>query len=130
MYIDKNGGPAQVSGTVAQGREIKVSKGTVLQIRAAFLAEALNLRRAAQEAATAVVVPPGGDGTSAAAAKGMNQRFWEGEDSYAARTLEYAQSYEDLAENLAATARQYGYTDEQIAASFTTTGASTLDGHG
>lgn len=124
MHIDNSAGPASGAGVITSGpgvgQEIKVSKDTVLQIRAAFLDAAHQLSRAATTAEPQLHVgPPGTDPTSEALAANLNWLFWEDPTaSYVARVRDIAKSYEDAAENCASIARQYWYTEEEIAASF------------
>jgi hypothetical protein len=64
------------------------------------------------------VIAPGGDVISAQAAAAWNDRLAGGADSYSVRVEQYLQSLQTLVDNLVTSARQYGYSDQQIADSF------------
>jgi hypothetical protein len=68
------------------------------------------------------VIAPGEDQISVQAAQAWNDRLVGGADSYTVRVEQYLQSLQNLVDNLVASARQYGYTDEQIADAFRQTG--------
>jgi PE family len=68
------------------------------------------------------VAPAAKDPVSVAAAAQWNARLVSDGDSYANRVQEYLQSLQTVANNLAASAKQYGYSDEEIAAAFKPSG--------
>jgi hypothetical protein len=71
-----------------------------------------------------MVVPAcGRDIVSEEAAVAWNSRLNGGPESYAARLATYVQSVWDVAEELKKTAKQYGYTDEEVSNAFTSIGA-------
>jgi hypothetical protein len=70
------------------------------------------------------VSPPGTDLVSVRAAELWNQRLLSDPDSYASRVEQYLAQLETLASNLRTSAKQYGYTDEQIAAAFNQAGGT------
>jgi hypothetical protein len=63
-------------------------------------------------------VAPGHDVVSEQAAKAWNARVVTDPDSYANQIRGYLDNLQTLAGNLATAAKQYGYTDDQIAAAF------------
>jgi hypothetical protein len=68
------------------------------------------------------VIAPGEDQISVQAAQAWNDRLVGGADSYTVRVEQYLQSLQNLVDHLVASAKQYGYTDEQIADAFRQTG--------
>jgi hypothetical protein len=68
------------------------------------------------------VIAPGGDQISVAAAKAWNDRLTGNADSYSVRVEQYLQSLQTLVDNLVTSAKQYGYSDQQIADAFGTAG--------
>jgi hypothetical protein len=64
------------------------------------------------------VIAPGGDQISVQAAAAWNARLTGDADSYSVRVEQYLQSLQTLVDNLVTSARQYGYSDQQIADSF------------
>jgi hypothetical protein len=64
------------------------------------------------------VIAPGADQISVAAAAAWNTRLTGNADSYSVRVEQYLQSLQTLVDNLVTSARQYGYSDQQIADSF------------
>jgi hypothetical protein len=64
------------------------------------------------------VIAPGEDQISVQAAQAWNDRLTGGPDSYAVRVEEYLQSLQTLVDNLITSAKQYGYSDAQIAEAF------------
>lgn len=71
------------------------------------------------------VDPPGGDVISIQAANAWNAKLATDPDSYANRVQDYLQSLQTVAANLATTAKQYGYSDQQIADAFRQQAGST-----
>lgn len=64
------------------------------------------------------VIAPGGDLISVQAAAAWNARLTGDADSYSVRVEQYLRSLQTLVDNLVTSARQYGYSDQQIADSF------------
>lgn len=64
------------------------------------------------------VIAPGEDQISVQAAKAWNDRLVGGADSYTVRVEQYLQSLQHLVDNLIASAKQYGYTEQQITDAF------------
>lgn len=65
-----------------------------------------------------MIEPPGTDDVSTRMAQAWNDRLSLDEDSYANRVAQYIKSLKKLAVQLGDTAKQYGYTEEQIEAAF------------
>ncbi|HEX3648426.1 MAG TPA: hypothetical protein VHV49_08355 [Pseudonocardiaceae bacterium] len=68
------------------------------------------------------VIAPGEDLISTQAAQAWNAKLVGGADSYTVRVEQYLQSLSDLVARLITSARQYGYTEEQIADAFSHSG--------
>jgi hypothetical protein len=69
------------------------------------------------------VMAPGEDQISVQAAQAWNDRLTGNADSYSVRVEQYLQTLQTLVDNLITSARQYGYTDAQIAAAFDSSGS-------
>jgi formiminotetrahydrofolate cyclodeaminase len=67
---------------------------------------------------------PGADLVSKRAAQQWNQRLADDPDSFKARVTQYLGTLNTLVSNLQTSAKQYGYTDEQIAAAFSQAGGA------
>lgn len=117
-FVTVSPGPfrPQLDAAVAEV-SIQVNRDTVLQARAALLAEAdwldFELQRQSRDLEAGVGLC-GGDPVSPEAAAGFNERIFD--------LVEYCRCYNrDLraaARALDVTARSYGYTEDEIAASF------------
>lgn len=97
---------------------MNVNRDNVLQARAVILAEAEDLMRFLQDKFgpdRLLIGLCGGDPISRDA-----QRLFTGkiQDNVLAPTQQYIARLQDIAEQLAATARSYGFTEAQIADSF------------
>jgi hypothetical protein len=68
------------------------------------------------------VIPPGEDQISVQAAKAWNDRLVGAADSYTVRVEQYLQSLQNLVDSLVASAKQYGYTEQQITDAFNQSG--------
>ena len=75
-----------------------------------------------QEVQYLTIAPPGNDVVSVRAADEWNNRVVSDPDSYRNRVMQYLQHLADLAEQLRATAKSYGYSDAEIADAFSATG--------
>lgn len=64
------------------------------------------------------VIAPGEDQISVQAAQAWNQHLIDDPDSYTVRVEQYLQSLQNLVDNLVASAKQYGYTEQQITDAF------------
>lgn len=105
--------------TVPQTQDITVNHQNVLQA-AGIIQNALDGEGQQIRANLPLlrVMAPGDDQISVQAAKAWNDRLSGGADSFNVRVEEYLQSLQTLVDNLIASARQYGYTDQQIADAF------------
>jgi hypothetical protein len=96
-----------------------VSRDEVLARHAALLAEAADFRgflnRIWEEL---FMTPMGGDPVSHDVARVVTDRIRDAEDSYFNVCQQWVDNLYQTADALAEVARQYGYTDEEIAASF------------
>jgi hypothetical protein len=98
---------------------LKFNKDNVLQVGHIVRIAVDEARAKVQDLASYMQVRPcGEDIVSKEAAKAWNARLTGGPESYAERLLEYIQNVSDLADQLKETAKQYGYTDEEITNAF------------
>lgn len=106
------------------GQTITVTPDNVLQARR-IIRDAVDDARARLAAAKwkLPVQPPANDEISTTAAAMWNKHLLARPDSHYNRLTQYIDSVEALAKQLEDTARQYGFTEEEIAASFRSTGA-------
>jgi hypothetical protein len=109
--------------TVPQTQSITVNHENVLQaariIQNALDGEGQQIRA---NLPLLQVIAPGEDQISVQAAAAWNSRLSGDPDSFAVRVEQYLQGLQDLVNTLVASARQYGYTDEQIADALRTSG--------
>lgn len=97
------------------GLSFQVTRENVLQARTAVMNEGYDLQYTVQQQRSGLTVGRcGGDPVSGDAAREFTNRF----QAIANRMDEYAQNLIHAGKALAETARQYGYTEEEIAASF------------
>jgi hypothetical protein len=71
-----------------------------------------------QNLARLAIAPPAQDVVSVQAAQQWNARLVTDPDSYDNRVNQYLQSLQQVADNLSATALNYGYTEQQVADAF------------
>jgi hypothetical protein len=103
----------------AAGRAFEVSRDEVLAKHAALVAEADDFRLFLERVWDQLFMTPmGGDPVSQDVARAVTDRIRDAEDSYFNVCQQWVDNLYRTAEALAETARQYGYTDEEIAASF------------
>jgi PE family len=110
--------------TVPQMQNITVSKDNVLQA-ARIIQDALDNegQQIRSNLPMLHVIAPGADQISVAAAQAWNDRLSGNADSYSVRVEQYLQSLQVLVDNLVTSARQYGYSDQQISDAFRPSGA-------
>ncbi|MDI2028539.1 hypothetical protein QFW96_07945 [Saccharopolyspora sp. TS4A08] len=109
--------PAPDSGAAAQ--TITVNEDNVLEVRKTILSAAEDAReRLYGLAASLQVTPPGDDEVSKHAATTWTAYLLGNQDSHFNRLMQYVDNVEKLGEQLGEAAKQYGYTDEEISASF------------
>ena len=112
-YSDESPGP--VTGTA-----FVVSRDEVLAKRTALLAEADDFQLFLNHIWDQLFMKPiGGDPVSHDVARAVTDRVRDADDSYFNLCQAWVNNLYQAAEALAETAWQYGYTDEEIAASFT-----------
>ncbi len=103
----------------AAGPAFVVNRDEVLAKHAALLAEADDFRLFLDRIRDQLFMKPmGGDPVSHDVARAVTDRIRDAEDSYFNVCQQWVNNLYQVAEALAETARQYGYTDEEIAASF------------
>lgn len=103
----------------ATGPTFMVSREEVLAKRAALLAEANDFRKFLGGIKDQLRMEPmGGDPVSHDVARVVTDRLVDAPDSYWNVCDQWVKNLFQAAESLAEAARQYGYTDEEIAASF------------
>ncbi|MGH8966220.1 MAG: hypothetical protein ACRDXB_12950 [Actinomycetes bacterium] len=103
----------------AAGPAFVVSRDEVLAKYAALLAEADDFRLFLERIRDELLMTPmGGDPVSQDVARAVTDRIRNAQDSYFNVCQQWVDNLYQAAEALAETARQYGYTDEEIAASF------------
>ena len=96
-----------------------VSRDEVLAKHAALLAEADDFRLFLERIWDDLRMEPmGSDPVSHDVARAVTNRIRDADDSYFNICQQWVNNLYQVAEALAETARQYGYTDEEIAASF------------
>lgn len=111
-----DGRPTTSPHAAVRALALQVNRDTVLQARAALLAEAdrLDEELTVRRGRHASVGLCGGDPVSPDAAAAFNERI----DALVAHCRAYNSELRSAASTLDATARLYGYTDEEIAASY------------
>jgi hypothetical protein len=98
------------------GGKVTVNKDNVLKIAKLFQDEADRMTRQVQARGQQMFTEPAmGDPVSEDMAKVMNWKFAEGPDSYLSRGMQYVTELYNTAESLKKTAKDYGYTEEDIA---------------
>lgn len=109
----------------ADGVGFMVNRENVLRIGGAFAAEAARFQaRLAEHEARMRTEPALGDPASADFANALNERLVDGADSYVSRARAYIDELTGVAEQCAAAARDYGFTDEQVQATMKGIGGS------
>ncbi len=104
----------------ATGPAFVVNRDEVLAKHAALLAEADDFQLFLNHKWDQLFMTPmGGDPVSQDVARAVTHRIRDAEDSYFNVCQAWVQNLYQAADALAETARQYGFTDEEIAASFT-----------
>ncbi len=103
----------------AAGPPIEVTPDDVLVKGEKLMAEVADLQRFLKEVRSDLRMDPcGGDPVSRDVAAAVTHRTLDGEDSYVAAFETWIQNLRDTAEGLKQAAREYGFTEEQIEASF------------
>lgn len=108
-----------LTGMPASSGSFTVNKDNVLAAAKIIDVQALVLQQTLWEKSGDLrVVPPGKDDVSQRIARAWNDRLVDDEDSYQKRVQQYIDSLNGLVRQLTDSARAYGYTDEEIAATF------------
>lgn len=103
----------------AGGITLTVDKDTVLAVHQRIANRADILGRRVDDLRQQMrQVPCAADPVSVDAAKVMNCRFIDAPDSHVNRAVDFARELRRAAEALHQTALQYGYTEDEIAATF------------
>ncbi|HEX5401149.1 MAG TPA: PE domain-containing protein [Pseudonocardiaceae bacterium] len=110
--------------TVPQAANITVNHDNVLKA-AKIIQDALDTegQQIRSNLPMLQVMAPGEDQISVQAAQAWNNHLVGGADSYTVRVEQYLRSLQNLVSNLITSAKQYGYSDQQIADAFGQTGA-------
>ena len=114
--LDKMFGAAQVSS-----QKFTVNRDTVLQAGKIIGDESLKLHDALGDAVDKLRVHVN-DSVNRQIASAWNERLVDGTESYARRVQQYIDSLDKLVEQLREAAKQYGFTEEEVGASFGTKG--------
>ena len=112
-----------VQTSIPQTTQVVVNKDNVLQaakiINDVVSSESIVIN---QLFAGLAIVPPGNDPVSVQTAQEWTKKLLTDPDSYQARVSQYLQSLVNLVGNLKTSAKQYGYTEQQIADAFNQSG--------
>ena len=101
------------SGTFTVSKDNVLAAAKIIQTQAEALDD--KLRDARRDLR---IDPPGGDDVSTRIAPAWNDILVVRPDSYANRVQQYIDGLRNLAQQCAASAKTYGYTDDQVAAAF------------
>lgn len=105
--------------TPGGGQTLTVNKDNVLEVRKIILSAAEEARLKLLDLRPSLVVSaPGEDKVSTTAAAVWTANLVGNPDSHYARLQQYVDNVFELGRQLEEAAKQYGYTDEEIAASF------------
>ncbi|TWG08972.1 hypothetical protein [Saccharopolyspora dendranthemae] len=111
--------PPPAPGSGAPGQTITVNKDNVLAVRKTILAAAEEASERLNDLAPSLAVsPPAGDEISQRAAAVWTANLLGNPDSHFKRLQQYVDNVVALGEQLGEAAKEYGYTDEEISASF------------
>ncbi|MGW1676732.1 hypothetical protein [Saccharopolyspora sp. NPDC002376] len=101
------------------GQTLTVNKDNVLEVRKVILAAAEEARQKLRDLMPSLIVSaPGEDEVSATSATVWTANLVGNQDSHYARLQQYVDNVFDLGRQLEEAAKQYGYTDDEIVASF------------
>jgi hypothetical protein len=105
--------------TAGAGKTVKVNPDNVLQAGKIIYDQVDSLKATFKDAQGNLRIDaPGGDVVSAEVAAAWNSRLIDGDDSYAVRVQQYIDSLAKLCDQMREAAKQYGFTEEDITASF------------
>ncbi|GAA2779581.1 hypothetical protein [Saccharopolyspora taberi] len=101
------------------GRTITVNRDNVLEVRKVILQAAEAARgRLRSLKSNLMITRPADDKISTAAAATWNANLLTNTDSHFTRLMQYVDKVEDLGRQVEEAAKQYGYTEDEIMASF------------
>ncbi|MGW5648697.1 hypothetical protein ACWEV3_26720 [Saccharopolyspora sp. NPDC003752] len=101
------------------GQTITVNKDNVLEVRKVILAAAEDARLKLLALLPSLIVSaPASDAISTTSASVWSANLVGNQDSHYARLMQYVTNVFDLGQQLEEAAKQYGYTDDEIASSF------------
>lgn len=103
----------QTSGTFTVTPTNVLAAAKIIQSQADALKEKLE-----NVGGDLVVAPPGDDDVSTRVAPAWNDLLVYNENSYANRIRQYVDGLHNLAQQCAESAREYGYTEDEVAAAF------------
>jgi hypothetical protein len=109
---------AITSGTFTVTKDNVLAAGRIIESQADALQDIWRARSRALR-----IQPPGDDDVSTRMAKAWNDRLMDDDDSYYNRIKDYIIGLRKLAVQLGDTAKNYGYTEDEITAAFGTKGA-------
>jgi hypothetical protein len=111
--------PPPPPGPGGPGQTITVNKDNVLEVRKAILMAAEDAKFKLNELAPSLrVIPPATDDISLTSAAVWTANLLGNPDSHFARLLQYVNNVIALGDQVGEAAKQYGYTDDEIKASF------------
>ena len=115
----------QLQSSIPQTVNLTVDKDNVLQA-AKIIQDTVDTHRQAIDSGFRMlaITPPGQDPVSVQAANQWRQKLLHDSDSYQARVLQYLETLNTLVTNLKTSAKQYGYTEQQIADAVNQSGTS------
>jgi hypothetical protein len=101
------------------GQTLNVNKDNVLEVRKAILMAAEDAKFKLNELAPGLrVMPPATDDVSVTSAAAWTANLIGNQDSHFARLVQYVDNIVALGDQVGEAAKQYGYTDDEIKASF------------
>lgn len=111
---------AVLGGAQASGQNFQVNKENVLEAGKIIKLQidALNKTYKSVYRSLKVELAPDSDDVNKQIAIAWNDRLVEGDDSYAGRVEQYLESLTNLTNQLRESATQYGFSDEEVGASF------------
>ncbi|CAM05257.1 hypothetical protein A8924_6431 [Saccharopolyspora erythraea NRRL 2338] len=113
--------PPPPPGPNGPGQTITVNKDNVLEVRRVVLSATDEARHKLQRLQREFgITAPAKDRISVAATHTWNGNLFANADSHYQRLMQYIVNVEDLGKQLEEAAKQYGYTEDDIMASFST----------
>jgi hypothetical protein len=106
-----------LEGAQSSGQKFEVSRENILQAGKIIYDQSVALSEKNFQAFSKVKVSLG-DEVNGPIAEAWNSRLVDGNQSYCGRIAQYVASLDNLCDQLREAAKQYGFTDEEIMASF------------